>query len=280
MTYIGDSEFQTGLGIKWDNPVVGHVQYGRDDLNLVMFYKRSCFNQVASTQAGRRIYEDKNYIKIQQPGDKTTVIDRPVQHSDAQRWPHQWEQFSKDETQTPIGTPIGLLFPRHPSIEDNLRAIGIMTVEQLANLNDTGIAAIGMGGLDYVNFAKQYLDQANRGVPFHKFQSEMEQKDRQIESLTNQVNTLVGQMTGMQEQYRQAMLGGMMGQSQAPYTPPAQVVAAVRPVGLPPVPASFDPQTTQINANHPSTAAAAPAPKRRGRPPRPKAAPEAPTDVA
>lgn len=254
MSYIGDGDTAWNpTGVQMIGQHSGIVQFGNPDAMVVTFYKRSVLNAVKTQAAGMRVHEDQDWVRVQQPGEKEQVVDRPVQQSDTRRWPNQWQDYVQNRKQTPVGIPIDLLFPNHPSIADNLKAQNVHTVEQLANLSATGMANIGMGAQDYINHAKQYLDVAHRGVGFHQMQSELKKRDDQIRTLEKIVETLKGQLD-------QAMLAMMQRgpgaqQGQAPqYAPQAEVA---QPTSLlPPLPTSFgttfDAQTAQINATHES----------------------------
>lgn len=252
--YIGDGVPDSG---RFEMRPDGSVQTGPSDSSMLcIFYKRAVHNAVKSAQAGRPMYEDMDYVRIQQPGETTQVVDRPAQQADKQRWPHQWQAYAAGKDQVAEGTPLGLLFPRHPSAVAMLQAIGIMTVEHLANASATAIAAIGMHGQDYVNYAQKYIHGASSGAAFHQMQMELENTKRQNERLAKQVDDLTHQM----QQYNAMMLANagagvpMPGVPRQPAPPPAQPM----PGGsMPPAPnfgnsPIFDAQTAQINATHPS----------------------------
>lgn len=254
----------------------GSVLTGPADTSMLcIFYKRAVHNPTRSAQEGRPIYVDEDFVMIQQPGEANLQkVDRPVKPEDTQRWPAQWAAYVAGRDQVAEGTPLGLLFPRHPSAIAMLQAIGIMTVEHLANASATAIAAIGMAGQDYVNYAQKYIRGASHGASFHQMQMELEQTHRDNRRLQKQVDDLVHQM----QQINQGLLAQagvgvpMPGVPRQPAPPPAQPL----PGGsMPRAPtfgesALFDAQTAQIDANHPmgpqSSPEAAPERKKGGWP--------------
>ena len=192
------TEFKTGTY----NPAeiqtrgFGMVQYGPGDDGLIVgFYRRSVLNTSKSEAAGKRICENRDFVKIQHPGESLNIVDRPVQDSDKQRWPRQWAQYSENRKQVPDGIPISLLFPSQPNISDMLVGYNIHTVEQLAHLSGHAIGTIGMGCQEWVNAAAKYLEQASKGVDFHRFDAERKAKDTEIAVLKQQVSDLTNQMT-------------------------------------------------------------------------------------
>ena len=186
--------------LRFDQQEVGSRGYGMassgpgDERLIVLFYNKSVLNVARSKAEGKRIFESREFIKIQQPGETLNIVDRPVQDGDKQRFPRQWERFSQGKHQIPDGIPISLLFPSQPNISDMLSGYQIHTVEQLANLSGHAISTVGMGCQEWVNKAAKYLEQANKGVDFHRFEKALEEKDRQIATLTRQVTEMSRQI--------------------------------------------------------------------------------------
>jgi hypothetical protein len=248
MDDLSPTPFQTPSGINW-NGHTGTVQYGKSDGQVVQFYNRSVQNKPKSLEHGRPFYEDHIYVKYFTPGEQRQQInDRPAKQEDKLRWPMQWAQFSQNKAQTVEGTPIGVLYPDHPSIADQCRAAGVYTVEQLADLNAGAIENVGMGCQTWVNNAKRYLEVANKGVAASTMRKELETRDSQIRTLEQTVKMLKDeiarmadgkQQAGMDLAQVQAMISQAMGRPTIPQTPNGQDI-----------PQSFDAQTAQINATH------------------------------
>lgn len=178
---------QRGYGMASSGPT--------DDRLIVGFYRKSVINQFRSKAEGRRICEDREFVKIQKPGESLEIIERPVQDSDKFRWPRQWALFEQGREQIPDGIPISLLYPDKPSVTDTLTGYNIHTVEQLANLSANGINSVGMGCQEWVNKAQKYIEQATKGVDFHRFEQERNEKDKEIHTLRRQVNDLAKQLS-------------------------------------------------------------------------------------
>jgi hypothetical protein len=250
--YIGDGVPDSG---RFEMRQDGSIQTGPGDASMLcIFYKRAVHNEIRSAAAGIPFYEDVDYVRIQQPGETTQVVDRPAQINDKRRWPAQWQAYAAGKDQIAEGTPLGLLFPRHPAQVAMLQAIGIMTVQHLAQASATAIAAIGMHGQDYVNYAQKYLNAGTGGAAFHQMQMENEQMKRENARLAKVVDDLQHQMA----QFNAAMLAQagvgvpMPGVPRQPAPPPA----TPQPGGFAPPPSFgdahiFDAQAAQINANHP-----------------------------
>lgn len=129
--------------------------------------------------------------------------------------------------------PLSLLFPAKPEIESTLRGYNIHTVEQLAGLSAQGISTVGMGAQDWVNAAKRYMEQANKGVNHHQHEKDLAERDAKIAALTRQVaevTALVQQQQSRNQQpnpnydFQTAQIN-TTHQSNEPFTPgPAEFV--------------------------------------------------------
>lgn len=241
-----DDGFSSPTGIDW-NGNVGTVQYGGGDKGmLAMFYKRPKHNPAKSTESGRPIYDDVTYVRIQPPGERLNIVDRPAIANDAKRFPVQWAQFQQNQEQIPDGTPIDLLYPEHPSIGSMLRASGVHTVEQCAELSGTAIDEIGMGAQRYSNDAQKYIEASNKGVKASQLRHELDERDSKIRTLTKTVEDLMAQVQQMRENAMnsvgmaqvQQLISGQQPRPQFPAGAPKQMAPG------------FDAQTAQINATH------------------------------
>ena len=243
---MADDGLASYTDIKWQGNV-GTVEYGGGDRTMVaMFYNRPMHNPAKSTEKGSPQYEDRVYVRIHPPGERLNIVDRPATQQDQRRFPLQWSQFSTNRQQIPEGVPIDLLYPEQPSIAAMLRANGVHTVEQCAELSGPAIDSIGMGAQKYSNEAQKYLQAANKGVKASQLRHELEERDSQIRTLTHAVETLKGEVERLRDVNSQSvdlaavqkLIAGQQVRPQYPAGAPKQMAPA------------FDPQTAQINSTH------------------------------
>ncbi len=252
-------EFASPTGINW-NGYVGQVQYGSDQNMVVMFYNRAVHDKAKSVETGRPSFKDTIMVRIHPPGERLNIVERPATDADKQRFPVQWSQFSQQREQIPDGTPIDLLYPEHPSIGATLRAHGVHTVEQCAGLSGVAIDEIGMGAQQYCNDAQKYIAASNKGVKASQLRHELEDRDSQIRTLKHSVESLQAEVTRLRQANAQsvdlaqvqALIAGQMARPQFPANPQQ-------------LDKSFDVQTAQINATHPTGEIAKGATKKRTR---------------
>lgn len=117
-------------------------------------------NGKASAQEGRPIFDKVPFVQILVPGQNLDIPDRPVQDEDKSRWPDQWKAFVNKSNPVEKGTPIEEWPALDVSQVAQLKAINVFTVEQLADLPDSGIQRIGPGGRSLQNKAKAYIESA------------------------------------------------------------------------------------------------------------------------
>ena len=151
-----------------------------DDKLFVVFYMGVIPNESKSVEAGRPIYDDVECCRIIIPGDKNAVIDRPADRSDKTRFATQYALFRqgvKEEDQV-SGTRLSdwPMVGRAQAAE--LKHVGLVTVEQLADVRDDIVAKIpglqslkqaagiwlqkAKGTAEAAKAAKLIDDQANR----------------------------------------------------------------------------------------------------------------------
>src|ERR1700742_1016422 len=89
-------------------------------------------------------WNDKPFVRIMVPGDKTLVHDQPVREMDKRRFPRQWLYFQMKNSESDDfigGTPLEIWHGERPleistAQMDELRILKFRTVEQLAQTAD------------------------------------------------------------------------------------------------------------------------------------------------
>lgn len=174
----------------------GWVRFGSDTMTNVTFYTRVVNDPEESRRRGAPYSRSVTYVRLQQPGEKDNV-DRPVrgEFDDViQRFPRQWQAFQAGKKPVPHGTPIEVLYPQTPEIAANLHVVGVHTVQQLANLNAHGIDTIGMGASIWKQKAVEFLKSAEGSVGYHRMQAENEKLQNTLEVQANQMSDMQAQI--------------------------------------------------------------------------------------
>jgi hypothetical protein len=158
------------------------------------FFMHTVTNELASQQAGHEVFKDIESVEFNFPGNPHTKPVFAVAEEHRQRWPQEYEAFKKGNTIAINGTPIDVLPFLRPSMVKELKALDIMTAEQLAALDDHGVQRIHMGGRKMKELAAAYLDSAKEVAIVSQLHSEIEKKDVEIADLRLKFENLQEQM--------------------------------------------------------------------------------------
>lgn len=175
------------------DPNSGLASPAEDNKVYAEFNMEPVVDGLASKEAGRTIKKDVVYVKIIQPGEsRLSVYHQPATAADVARFPRQWAAFKANQSQEMIGSPLSLLFPDSPAIVENFKSVGVRTVEQLAEANDTALQNMGMGARGFQEKAKAYLAAAEKGKDFHGLSDKVDALTRQGEADRQKIAALEG----------------------------------------------------------------------------------------
>jgi len=131
-------------------------RFAADNRLYVVFHMEAVKNGFKSEQEGRPIFDDVPQGTIHIPGDKNNVVTEPVTEEYKQRFPQQWDKFQKQMSQSPEGTPLEQWPLLTTGQVHELKAVNVMTVEQLAGMSDTNASRF-MGGYELRRKADTFL---------------------------------------------------------------------------------------------------------------------------
>lgn len=172
------------------------------------FFIDTILDELATAQTGRQIYKDVERVEINMPGNPYSKPVQEVGDEQRQRWPEEYARFKKGQEFAVSGTPLEVLPFMKPSLVRTLKALDIMTAEQLAGLNDHALQSVGMGGRRLKDLAIAYLDEAEAMAIVTKTQAENDRHVAEIAGLKLQIEQL---QTAMQTMFAQ-----MQAQANAP----------------------------------------------------------------
>jgi len=181
------------------DPNGGLVAFGTDEKLFVRFFKKPELNGYKSREAGAPIYDDVDYVSIQQPGERDVTV-RPVTNEHRQRFPRQWMAFQQGQEQRPEGTLVEILFPTNPGTVETLKFLKIFTVQQLAGASDTAIQNLGLGGSQWREMAKAFLDKAENGKDFQAVLSRLTALENENAALKSKVSSLTDELSAIDEE--------------------------------------------------------------------------------
>ena len=153
----------------------------------VVFYRGATYQGFESEVQGRPIFKDEDYIRIFVPGDKNTVIDRPVTEIDKRRFSERWGKYQLGQQDSyGTGTPLNKWTKMTPSLVAELNFFNVYTVEQVADMSDS-LGSKLMGFNDLKRSAKAFLEAGTGNVELAiengKLRDDMEQLKAQVAAL-------------------------------------------------------------------------------------------------
>lgn len=130
---------------------------GDKDVVIPVFYMEKQLQVRASELAGRTIYREYEAAKFIIPGDNTFEHREEVTEDHKRRWPQQYAAFKAGLEQT-NGMPLDSWYKiaNRPGLIEEMRALKIRSVEDLAGLSDDFATRTGWG-LEWRKFAKEEI---------------------------------------------------------------------------------------------------------------------------
>lgn len=150
----------------------------------VEFFVKPVELKAKSIEAGRPIYEDREFIRIRFPGDNKRELTAPANEvhyngntresmTYAERFAANYAAFKESRADFVSGTPLSSLPGLGDARREELKALNIVTIEQLAQLPDTARKRLGMGGLELVNMAKDFMEKASGVAEIEALRAEL-----------------------------------------------------------------------------------------------------------
>jgi hypothetical protein len=155
----------------------------------VEFYLGKKLLAAKSRDAGREIYEDREYVRIQIKGQDKQVVVHEVTEQYKRKFPIAYQLFQMGKPQPVVGTPIEQLPGMGPSLAHHLRGIALRTIEDIAGVSDENtINRIGMGARELVKKAQAFIAQSTQ----KEVSLEQENADlkKQLADLAQRMETL------------------------------------------------------------------------------------------
>ena len=166
----------------------------------VRFYSKEVQNDFLTNKEGRPISFMADFVRIEIPGNQTSIIDTFVNNSHKTRFPQQWAIYlneKADGNNNPANVQ-GTLLRDWPLLNaaqaTELKHFKFYTVEQVASASDQQIMAIGMTAgmspLALRDKAQAFLENAKDSSFAQKQAEELKLRDQEIADLKDQMNRM------------------------------------------------------------------------------------------
>lgn len=166
---------------------------------LVEFVRDAVQSNFKSAQAGRPIYEERDFVRITTPGDTKTTIYRPATTQDKERFSKAWSAYEKGLEAVTEGTPMAQWPQVSQAQVKELAHVNVRTVEQLASVSDSSIQHMGPGYMQLRTRARQYLESASKDANDTAQARENEKLRERLELLEEQNKALKAEVAAAKD---------------------------------------------------------------------------------
>lgn len=168
----------------------------------IRFETRPVEHPGRSLEAGTPKYDNVDFIYIRNPGSKDEFCKKASQITDP--WQKQvYTHWKSTQEQPSDGTPVEMVPWLDPALIMELKAIGIKSLEHLANISDMIITKgqiLGLGELR--KKAQAYIKAATDGAVVIRLETELADRDRKITDLQNQIMEIGAKFDAMNKTER------------------------------------------------------------------------------
>lgn len=149
-----------------------------EDGVFATFFDKAVQNTRESREKGYPVFDDVLFIKIQVP-NQVDCQPRPAQDKDKQRFPLSWSAYQTGKEPAESGFPIEQWPQVTVSQVEMLKGLNVKTVEQLAELQDSGLHRLGQGGTTLKVQAQKFLSSAKE---MERLRAKIEDLERKLEA--------------------------------------------------------------------------------------------------
>lgn len=166
---------------------------------FVTFFMQAELNGVRTDEAGHPVYDDVEFVRIMTPGDKHSEVVRAATPQHKREYAQQYAAFKEGIELAPEGAPLEHWPPLSPAQIANFKAMGIHTVEQLAEVSDGNLANLGQGARTLRDRAVAWLEQAAGGAPLSRLLAENEKLKADAEVSANTIGAMQVQLNRLEK---------------------------------------------------------------------------------
>ena len=161
-----------------------------EDQVFATFYDDALPNKRQTKLTGTPVFDDCLMIKIQIP-NQHDCVPRPVQDKDKVRFPKSWEAYQTGKEAAVSGYPVEEWTRLTVSELKVLQACQVKTVEQLAELPDSGLHRLGIGAMEMKMRAQRFIEEGASGPELKEkndlLQNRIEELEATVEDLLKRV---------------------------------------------------------------------------------------------
>lgn len=153
------------------------------DRNVVQFFTKPAWNKNKSREAGRPIFDSKEYISVHAPGVRNEAYVGPVRQIDKRIYARQYQEWKSGQTNADQGTPLVTAGIVSPERAEELAFFKIKTVEQMASIDDARLQNLGHTARREMEACKAFLDKQSKAVAAGDLEKKLSERDARLAEL-------------------------------------------------------------------------------------------------
>ena len=165
------------------------ARYAGDKHLIVSFNVEPVQNSQKSTEEGRPVFDNVEHVRIMVPGNKDSIVHRPVTDEDKRRFSKQYEDWKTRGEVSLEGTPLEMWPWITRAQVEEMKFFNVRTVEQLSDMPDVHAQKF-MGINQLRRQARVWLAQASKGAEAAKIAKELEDRDNRIAAQDQAINEM------------------------------------------------------------------------------------------
>ncbi len=151
-----------------------------------------------SLEAGRPIYEDRDFVFIVNPGSRDERVAQIKEKKNDPEVMAFYARWKTTQEQPKDGTPLSMVPFLSPSQIKELQGMNILTLEHLAEIPDT-VTQRMMGMVELRKKAKSYLDAAKDSAVVTRLESELASRDLDLAAKQKQIDDLCKRLEALEK---------------------------------------------------------------------------------
>ncbi len=166
---------------------------GAPDARLyVEFHLHPVENEDETAKQGRPIFEDREYIRVQAPGDRLLVSDKALTPALKAMYAQQYQAWkSGEDADAAAGTPLSMWPGVTRAQVEELKFVRARTVEQLAGMTDGALATMGPGYMKVRQAARDFVEQSAGRAPLTALRAENDDLKARLAALEEQMGAVL-----------------------------------------------------------------------------------------
>lgn len=183
------SEWETGAGF-----IANGTQGHKEDDKLIVFFKWEALEIKAKVQDGIPEYKDVEWVEIRQSGARDPLFEGPVTELHKKRFKVRYDAWKATRENPMEGLPLEEWPSITKAIVMHLRARGVRTVQELANVPDSLLSELMLYGSQTRQKARDWIADGKNGAMTLVLRQENEKLKEALEFEKKRISYLESQV--------------------------------------------------------------------------------------